>query len=218
VDTGGRSVDSAFTSGSARYLDIAQAGDCKLFVADSEERVRFQSINESYIAEPDLRGGQLSLSDLMMYSLNRNIVSNSIYSQVYRPRRYRSCDIPMELQPGDTVYLYSDGCDDLFTPEEIIRLRRNRKPHELVRCLLVLAEKRMRYVSSLLVSERERRPKADSSTIYPAVHHRMNSARLRNGRYHENYGDGTGGRWLKPPKCDNFAFCLIDIDAAAAET
>ncbi len=193
-----------------RTLDVKQVGDCKLFVADSAGRVRFESINESMVPEPDLGSPRLTLEQLLAYSLHRNIVSSSLMS-FHTLKKYRRGEIPLELDQGDVVYLYSDGCDDLFAPRELVGLAAGVEPDQFLRTLLGWSEKRMRWVHALLeTAQRGRRPE-ERAHVYPAVHRAMNEARLRNGSYLERYEDGSVGRWVKPPKCDNTAICVVRL-------
>jgi hypothetical protein len=146
----------------------------------------------------------------MAYSLHRNVVASSLMSSDSL-KRYRRADLPLRLEPGDQLLIYSDGCDDLFSPEELLELGLGCTPAEQLRGVLVCAERRMRFVASLLRTAREGRSPAERLRAYPAVHRVMNEARLRNGCYLEHYADGTVGRWTKPPKCDNLALCLVRI-------
>jgi serine/threonine protein phosphatase PrpC len=198
----------------SRRLDVKQVGDCKLFVADREGRLRFQTINQSMVPEPNLRDPRLTIDQLLAYSLHRNIVSSSLMS--FRAlKRYRRDEIPLTLQAGDLVCLYSDGCDDLFAPEELVELGRGPSSALFLRALLVSSERRMRYVHGLLAAALDRLGPGERVHAYPAVHQAMHEARLRDGCYLERYGDGAVGRWLKPPKCDNLAFCMVRIGGAA---
>jgi len=193
-----------------KTLDVKQIGDCKLVLADRRGRVRFQSVNESMIPEPDLHDPALSLEQLMAYSLHRNVVSSSLMSSDSL-KRYRRGDLPVRLAPGDQILVYSDGCDDLFSPAELLNLGLGCTPKEQLREVVVWAERRMRHVDALLRTAREGRPAAERARAYPAVHQAMNEARLRDGWYLEHYHDGTVGRWAKPPKCDNLALCVVRI-------
>lgn len=194
----------------SKTLDVKQIGDCKLVLADREGRIRFQSVNESLMPEPDLRDPDLGLEQLMAYSLHRNVVASSLMSSESL-KRYRRGDLPIRLAPGDQILIYSDGCDDLFSPEELLGLGLGRTPVEQFREVLAWAERRMRHVEALLRAAREGRSSSERLRAYPAVHQAMNEARLREGCYLEHYVDGTVGRWTKPPKCDNLALCLVRI-------
>lgn len=212
-----RAPDACFIGGvvhtahdGSKTLDVKQIGDCKLVLADREGRVRFQSVNESLMPEPNLLDPRLSLEQLMAYSLHRNVVASSLMSSESL-KRYRRGDLPVRLAPGDQILVYSDGCDDLFSPEELLGLGLGRTPVEQLREVLAWAERRMRYVEALLSAAREGRSPSERLRAYPAVHQVMNEARLREGCYLERYHDGTVGRWTKPPKCDNLALCLVRI-------
>ena len=212
------SADCCFVGGvihraedGSRSLDVKQIGDCKLVVVDGSGAVRFETIGESLLPQPDLEDPELPLSELMMYSLNRNFVANSMRSKPLRMKRYRANDIPVDLHPGDRVFLYSDGCDDLFTPQELVTLGKGRSPASHLRLVLELAEKRMRFVDALLRAELESGSYAAGKSPYPPIHGRMNRNRIANGCYVEEYPDGTDGCFVKPPKCDNLSICFIRI-------
>ncbi|MCK5805852.1 MAG: protein phosphatase 2C domain-containing protein [Lentisphaeria bacterium] len=192
-----------------RTLDVRQIGDCRLFVCSREGNIRFRTIGESVIAEPNLEDPKLPLTDLMAYSLHRNLVRNSINAPKLALKRYRKEDLPMVLERGDRVFLYSDGVDDLFSPEELIEMARNTTPENLVRDLLLHSERRMKYVSGLLRAQREQLPMDLKMKAYPQVHERLNRARVEEGCYVEAYRDGVTGRWTKPPKCDNTSICVM---------
>ncbi len=194
-----------------RSVDIRQIGDCKLFVCDRDGRIKFQSINEAVIPEPRLTSRHLRLAELMTYSLHRNFVSNSMNRVPLNTKRYRKSDVPIVVEPGDNIQIYSDGCDDIFTPDELVAMSRDRAPADYLRMLLANAEKRMRYVNALLKDEQNKRSPSERMKAYPALHRLINERRIRNGCYFEEYPDGSSGRWVKPPKCDNFAMCSIKI-------
>ncbi len=194
-----------------RWLDLRQIGDCKLFVASATGEIKFRSINESVIPEPDLARRDVRLADLMTYSLHRNFVSNSMNRVPVNTKKYRRSEIPLPLEPGDVIQVYSDGCDDIFTEHELIARSLARPAAEFLRDLLVQAERRMRFVSHLLVSEQERCEPKDRIKAYPAVHRVINEGRITHGAYVESYPDGGRGSWTKPPKCDNFALCQVVI-------
>ena len=120
-----------------------------------------------------------------MYSLNRNFVANSMRSRPLRLKRYRSDDVPVKLVPGDRIYLYSDGCDDLFTPQELVELGQGRSPASHLRLILELAEKRMRFVDALIRAEMESSTNVGGKSPYPAIHGRMNRNRIAQGCYRE---------------------------------
>jgi serine/threonine protein phosphatase PrpC len=194
-----------------RILDVKQVGDCKLVVVDGQGVIRFETIGESLLPQPDLADPDIPLAELMMYSLNRNFVANSMRSRPLRLKRYRSDDVPVKLFPGYRVYLYSDGCDDLYTPQELVDLGRGRSPASHLRLILELAEKRMRFVDALIRAEMESGSQLVGKSPYPAIHGRMNRNRIAQGCYREEYPDGTDGCFVKPPKCDNLSFCTICI-------
>lgn len=193
-----------------RTLDVRQVGDCRLVVVSADGTLRLASINDSMVPEPDLHDPALSLSTLMAYSLHRNVVASSLMSCTTL-KRYRRDELPLLLAPGDTVYLYSDGVDDLFAPEELVELGRHLEPGGFARQLLAWSERRMRHVDALLHAERSSRSPQQTGSAYPAVHQTINEARIRDGRYLERYQDGSFGRWLKPPKCDNLALCVVRV-------
>ena len=199
-----------------RLLDVHQIGDCKLVVASADGTVKFQSIAESMLPCPDLRRQDLTLTELMAYSLHRNLVSNSVNSENLRFKSYRQVDVPVELAPGDLVCAYSDGVDDLFTPEEILAWRSSDDDGELLRRLLEASERRMDLVAAQLQVERAGLPSDLKMRAYPIVHERLNLVRLERGAYVERYRDGAVGRWSKPPKCDNTAFCMLEVGAGRA--
>ncbi len=195
-----------------RILDIRQIGDCRLFVVGDDDRIRFRTFGDSVIPEPDFSNPNLSLSDLMAYSLHRNLVRNSINSDQAALKQYRRQDVPMVLEAGDRIFLYSDGVDDLFTPEELVEMARDRAPGEFVRDLLVHSERRMRHVSGLLLAQRDRLAHSQLMKAYPLTHERLNRIRIEEGAYVENYRDGAVGRWTKPPKCDNLSMCIMTVE------
>ncbi len=192
-----------------RTLDVRQVGDCKLFVCSQDGRIRFRTIGESVIVEPQLEDPTLPLADLMAYSLHRNLVRNSINSPNPTLKRYRKRDLPMPLNRGDRVFLYSDGVDDIFTPEELVEMECRQTPEAFVRDLLKHSERRMKFVSGKLRAERERLPRAQKMRAYPLTHERLNRGRIEEGCYVEAYHDGITGRWTKPPKCDNTSICVM---------
>ncbi len=192
-----------------RTLDVRQVGDCKLFVCSQDGRIRFRTIGESVIAEPQLEDPAIPLADLMAYSLHRNLVRNSINSPNPTLKRYRKRDLPMPLDRGDRVFLYSDGVDDIFSPEELIEMECRQTPEAFVRDLLKHSERRMKFVSGKLRAERERLPHAQKMRAYPLTHEQLNRGRIEDGCYVEAYRDGITGRWTKPPKCDNTSICVM---------
>jgi len=192
-----------------RMLDVRQVGDCKLFVASSEGRIRFETFGESVISEPALGSSSLSLTDLMAYSLHRNLVRNSINAAQLSLKRYRRQDVPVPLDSGDLVCLYSDGIDDIFAPSEIMSMMRGKDMGQSVEDLLLHSEYRMKYVSGQLMAQRKLLSERHQRKAYPLVHERLNRQRLSEGCYVERYYDGREGRWMKPPKCDNVAFCAL---------
>ncbi len=192
-----------------RTLDVRQVGDCRMFISSEDGRIRFRTIGESVIPEPRLQDPALPLTDLMAYSLHRNLVRNSINSPKSTLKRYRSQDLPLVLEKGDKIFLYSDGVDDLFSPEELVKMAHDQAPDAFVRDLLLHSERRMKYVSGLLRAERERLPQAEKMKAYPVTHERLNRARVEQGCYVEAYRDGVTGRWTKPPKCDNTSICVM---------
>ncbi len=194
-----------------RTLDIRQIGDCRLFICSREGRIRFRTIGESVIAEPNLEDPTLPLTDLMAYSLHRNLVRNSINAPKLALKQYRKQDLPLVLERGDRIFLYSDGVDDLFSPEELIEMTRNTTPEAFVRDLLLHSERRMKYVSGLLRAQREQLPTHLKMKAYPQIHERLNRARVEEGCYVEVYRDGVTGRWTKPPKCDNTSICVMFV-------
>ncbi|RLE31086.1 MAG: hypothetical protein DRJ61_11805 [Acidobacteria bacterium] len=192
-----------------RTFDIRQIGDCRLFVCSKDGSIRFRTIGESVIAEPNLGDPTLPLTDLMTYSLHRNLVRNSINAPKLALKQYRKQDLPLVLERGDRIFLYSDGVDDLFSPEELIEMASNTTPEAFVRDLLLHSERRMKYVSGLLRAEREQLPMRLKMKAYPQIHERLNRARVEEGCYVEAYRDGVTGRWAKPPKCDNTSICVM---------
>lgn len=194
-----------------RTLDVRQVGDCRLFVASASGRIRFRTIGESVLPEPDLNAQKLSLTDLMAYSLHRNLVRNSVNSPKTALKRYRRQDVPLTLESGDLVCLYSDGIDDLFSPEEIVKMTRCGNPKTFARELLQHSERRMKYVDGLLREERARLPAGQKMQAYPSIHEQLNRARIEHGRYVEDYPDGSTGSWIKPPKCDNASMCALFV-------
>lgn len=202
--------------GGAKKIDIKQIGDCKMFVASSNGSIRFESISESLIGTPRLENGDVTLSELMTYSLHRNLVTNSVNSRRFSTKRYRRADVPMSLNPGDLVCVYSDGVDDLFSPREIVRLWSGLSLENLVRKILELSEERMSYVAALLQTERDRLPPQKKMKAYPIVHRIMNEQRIMRGAFIEPGDDGTQRRWVKPPKCDNTAFCALLVGGASS--
>lgn len=197
-----------------RFLDLRQMGDCRLMVVSAAGAVRFQTFGESMIPEPDLENPALTISQLMAYSLHRNIVTNSLCSRELAFKRYRRDDIPLELNNGDRVLLYSDGVDDLFAAVELAALFEHFGPIEAVRCLLEVSERRMSFVREELDCVRETLPEDEAIRAYPIVHRRFNEARLAAGAYCERYADGSEGRWMKPPKCDNTSICILEVGGA----
>ncbi len=194
-----------------RTLDVRQVGDCRLFICSEDGSIRFRTIGESVIAEPNLEDPTLPLADLMAYSLHRNLVRNSINSPKLAFKRYRKEDLPLVLERGDRVFLYSDGVDDLFSPEELIEMACHTTAEAFVRDLLLHSERRMKYVSGLLRAERERLPVHLKMKAYPQIHERLNRTRVEEGCYVEAYRDGVTGRWTKPPKCDNTSICVMFV-------
>lgn len=192
-----------------RTLDVRQVGDCRLFISSENGRIRFRTIGESVIAEPKLEDPTLPLADLMAYSLHRNLVRNSINSPKLALKRYRKQDLPLVLEKGDRIFLYSDGIDDLFSPEELVEMAPHTTPEVFVRDLLLHSERRMKYVSELLRAERERLPAPLKMKAYPLIHERLNRTRVEKGCYVETYDDGATGCWTKPPKCDNTSICVM---------
>jgi len=197
-----------------RMLDVRQVGDCKLFVASSTGEIRFQTIGESVISEPALESPSLSLTDLMAYSLHRNLVRNSINAAELSLKRYRKQDIPVLLEEGDFVCLYSDGIDDIFTPGELLEMVRNSQLEAAIRDLLHFSENRMKYVSGQLLAQRKSLPDGQQRKAYPLVHERLNRKRLEDGYYIEHYPGAATGRWMKPPKCDNLAICVLRVGSS----
>lgn len=194
-----------------RTLDVRQVGDCRLFVCSRDGEIRFRTIGESVITEPDLQDPSLPLTDLMAYSLHRNLVRNSINSSKLAFKRYRKEDLPMTLEKGDRIFLYSDGVDDLFSPEELIEMLNGTTTEAFARDLFLHSERRMKYVSGLLRAEKERLPLQLKMKAYPQVHERLNKIRVEEGCYVEAYRDGVTGRWTKPPKCDNTSICVMVV-------
>ncbi|MCP4896728.1 MAG: hypothetical protein GY906_07090 [bacterium] len=199
---------SAAVDGS-KEIDLRQIGDCKLFVAGADGTIRFESFGESLIGTPNLDGNGVTLAELMTYSLHRNLVTNSVNSRRFSTKRYRRADLPLKLNSGDLVCIYSDGFDDLFSVREIVRLRQGKKLEEFVRTLLELSEERMSYVAALLQTEKDRLPPVKKMKAYPIVHRLMNEQRIAEGAYLEPGSDGSQRRWAKPPKCDNTAICAL---------
>jgi len=198
-------------AGGRRMLDIRQVGDCKLFVASSDGSIRFESKGESVIAEPDLTSSSVSLTDLMAYSLHRNLVRNSINGTELALKRYRRQDVPIELEDGDFVCLYSDGIDDIFMPSELLKMLRGGELSSGFRELLLHSERRMKFVSGQLLAQKKRLAENHQRKAYPLVHERLNRQRIHDGCYIEAYRDESEGRWLKPPKCDNLAMCALVV-------
>lgn len=198
-----------------RMLDIRQVGDCKLFVASADGRIRFETSGESVISEPPLESPSVSLTDLMAYSLHRNLVRNSINAERLALRRYRRQDVPLSLEPGDVVCLYSDGIDDIFMPSELMKMIRDRTLGEFCRDLLLQSERRMKFVSGQLLAQRKSLPEGHQRKAYPLVHERLNRQRIHDGCYIEHYYNGGEGRWLKPPKCDNLSICTLVIHSTS---
>lgn len=198
-------------AGNRRMLDVRQVGDCKLFVASSDGSIRFQSTGESVIAEPDLEHSSVNLTDLMAYSLHRNLVRNSINGTELALKRYRSQDVPIALEEGDLVCLYSDGVDDIFTPSELLGMMRGRQLGTAFGDLLLQSERRMKFVSGRLRAQRKMLPEGHQRKAYPLVHEGLNRQRIRDGCYVEAYRDGAEGRWMKPPKCDNLSICALFV-------
>lgn len=194
-----------------RTLDVRQVGDCRLFISSEDGRIRFRTIGESVIPEPKLEDPALPLTDLMAYSLHRNLVRNSINSPESALKRYRKQDLPLVLEKGDMVFLYSDGVDDLFSPEELVEMARHQAPEAFIGDLLLHSERRMKFVSRLLRAERERLPQDQKRKAYPLIHERLNRTRFEEGCYVETYDDGATGRWTKPPKCDNTSICVMFV-------
>ena len=192
-----------------RTLDVRQVGDCRLFISSEDGRIRFRTIGESVIPEPRLEDPALPMTDLMAYSLHRNLVRNSINSPESALKRYRSQDLPLVLEKGDKIFLYSDGVDDLFSPEELVEMAHEQAPDAFIGDLLLHSERRMKFVNRLLRTERERLPQAQKMKAYPLIHERLNRARVEDGCYVETYDDGATGRWTKPPKCDNTSICVM---------
>jgi hypothetical protein len=149
------------------------------------------------------------MTELMSYSLHRNIVTNSVYSQQRGLKQYRRDDLPLALHGGDVVLVYSDGVDDLFAPRELIQMVSSASENDFVRRLMVCSEQRMRFVEHLVSTEQQRLPPSELNQAYPAVHRLINRSRLEHGHYAERYADGTIARWTKPPKCDNTSFCML---------
>ncbi len=194
-----------------RTLDVRQVGDCRLFVAAADGHIRFRTIGESVLPEPNLDADKISLTDLMAYSLHRNLVRNSVNSPKATLKRYRRHDVPLTLQSGDLVCLYSDGIDDLFSPEEVVEMAHCGDPKTFVHDLLGHSVRRMKYVDDLLRAERAQLPAGQKMQAYPSIHERLNRARIEHGRYIESYADGSSGRWAKPPKCDNASVCALFV-------
>jgi serine/threonine protein phosphatase PrpC len=218
MNFGSQPPDACFTGGivhtdsnGSKVLDVKQIGDCKLVVSGSDNKVRFQTLGESMIQEPDLCRPDVPLAELMTYSLHRNIVTNSVNSPKMKLKKYRRSDVPMDLQRGDRVFIYSDGVDDLFCPQELIRMLEGQEPEVFVRQLLQASERRMRYVSELLKAEQDKLASGEHIHAYPIVHRAMNGCRSEKGYYLEQYSDGSEARWSKPPKCDNTSFCMLVV-------
>ncbi|MCD4749956.1 MAG: protein phosphatase 2C domain-containing protein [Thermoanaerobaculales bacterium] len=195
-----------------RFLDVRQVGDCGLLVAGADGKIRFRTFGESVLPEPNLKDPALSLTDIMAYSLHRNLVRNSVNSPKSALKRYRRQDVPLNLESGDIVVLYSDGVDDLFSPEELVELAlKGGGARSFVSELLLHSERRMKYVADLLHLERARLPDKQKMKAYPSVHERLNRARMEHGSYLEIYDDGATGSWTKPPKCDNTSVCALYV-------
>ncbi len=199
------------TASGKRILDVRQIGDCKIIISDKHGHIRFESIGESMISEPDLYSEHITLAELMTYSLHRNVVLNSVNSPKLVLRRYRRDHLPLELNSGDTVFLCSDGVDDIFTARELVGLRQGHELRDFFRLLLALSQKRMEYVGQLLREQRSRIPGGEPRGAYPIIHRLMNEGRILNGCFVESYGEGSVGRWTKPPKCDNTAMCALVV-------
>lgn len=194
-----------------RSADVRQVGDCRMFVASADGAVRFRTIGESVIPEPNLNSPNVALTDLMAYSLHRNLVRNSVNAANAALKRYRKQDVPVPLESGDMVFVYSDGVDDLFSPEELVGMVLEKGPAAFVQELLEHSERRMKHVAGLLMAERKKLPPAQQMRAYPLVHERLNRARLKNGKFEERYVDGTSQSWTKPPKCDNTSICMMVV-------
>ena len=186
-------------------------------VASADGQIRFESVGESVISEPKLENPSVNLTDLMAYSLHRNLVRNSINAAELALKRYRKEDVPVVLEPGDLVFLYSDGIDDIFMPSELLAMVKGRKLGEAFEGLLLNSERRMKYVSGQLLAQRKKLADGHQRKAYPLVHERLNRERIREGCYLESYYDGEEGRWLKPPKCDNLSICALYVSSMPAD-
>ena len=74
----------------------------------------------------------------------------------------------------------------------------------------------MDLVAAQLHVERAQLPQQLKMRAYPIVHERLNLVRVEQGAYIERYRDGVVGRWAKPPKCDNTAFCMLVVGGREA--
>ncbi len=195
------------------YLEMEQMGDCRMMVADGHGKLIACSSTESHLDKPDLEDPGLTLDSLSTYSLNRNVVGNSLQTggrKIKIGRRFSLANgregERLEVKRGYVVYAYSDGVDDLYGPKKFLDAFHSNSLLQYFRSLfreMILQTSMESYYQSL--SEKDEEGQSfGSSTLRRML--RWSEKRMRfvaqiletsGGSYLELHGNMNRGRLLK---------------------
>jgi len=135
------------TEGKNRFLDVFQAGDCKLFILKKNGEIGFESVDQSDV-QSRVSGGNTT-PDEALYDANKHLVSNPVSPNNKRleVKSYES----VAIEGGDLVLLMSDGLSDNFTAEEIASARKkyNLSPDALFTHLSNEGNERMKNINEI---------------------------------------------------------------------
>ena len=140
IDTGACMMYSGIVTGDGKkYLGYAQSGDVRL-IRTMKSRILHRSRNQT-LAQEMIDAGSMSEDQALYAAHERRVVTNSVAKMsMWRPDMV---GLEEPLQPGERIYMYSDGIDDNFTPEELMELVGDLPPEQAIQKIAEMTTARM---------------------------------------------------------------------------
>ncbi|MBP6884054.1 MAG: SpoIIE family protein phosphatase [Candidatus Pacebacteria bacterium] len=99
-----------------KNLEVWQQGNCSVVIFSEKGIIKFKSEDDVFV-NTLVKGGQIT-PDQALYNPRRNVVTSAVtIENTAEPKTYDLSSI--DLEPGDKIFIMSDGISDNLLPEEI---------------------------------------------------------------------------------------------------
>ncbi len=167
-----------------KKLEVWQQGDCSVLVFSKTGVLKFQSDDQTFAQV--LVENKAITPDQALFNARRHVVTSAVtLNSKEVPKTYDLSKL--NLEPGDRIFIMSDGIGDNLTPEEIWQATEEMNSKDAVSALSLITTDRAMNVK-----------KIEAETGGP-------EGRAAKGVYADGY--------RSEPKADNRALLIIDIAA-----